>query len=575
MAYLAVISEDGGYETCYVSFKDKVVADGALQALPTVTPDTNQFTAGTPTLNDETTVVNGISHPPSTLLTFVLTAASNTAGAISAVVVDYTTVKGDGAQRFKVKRTTDAETETDGAVSTVGTVGPQGPAGGSTFSDPLVVNVTATAAGDGTGVIGATATFAEIANNETLTVSSPRVSDDYIPSLKVSLPPATLGKILIGHIGDTGTVMIPAISSGELIDNGNTSTIIPANTDFTLTCTTAGEWEVECKGRYTKETDISPTINSYLAARRPVVLPPGYFDLGSPIVMGLYSGQSIVGAGRTDVLIHADQDKSGHSTRLIYTDTAATGLPAITLWGSELDIENFSIYGVTPTDDASPPAQKAGAAILLKTIPSDGLGDGKIRAKGIGIFGFTMGVQIGELETDFNADVSLWENMVFRNVESCVFQKATQALEHTWEKCQFRHDCTYAFNIAGGGHLVCRDSLVSRGLEFIHFCGEASSANNPGRNSLTYRTGKNQRNIVIDHLKVDALATASDGYSHIGCTAPLPTDGARVYFIRPTIAGTDAWTEGSIDDGISLTIENPSYASTSVTPFTVSAVAEP
>ena len=102
MNIVGVITKSDGFTKCYVSFKDLVASDGALQATPTVTSsDTDAFTVSGAALNSTQTTINSVVHPTSTLLTFTVTAtgSSDLSGVIS---VEYETPLRDGKTCFRV-----------------------------------------------------------------------------------------------------------------------------------------------------------------------------------------------------------------------------------------------------------------------------------------------------------------------------------------------------------------------------------------------------------------------------------------------------------------------------------------
>lgn len=93
---LAVVSGADGFDTCYVSFKGVVAADGAIVGTPTVTSlDTSLIAITGEALNSVETVVNGVTHAAGELLTFVATAQAAANADVRIKVISITAKRKD------------------------------------------------------------------------------------------------------------------------------------------------------------------------------------------------------------------------------------------------------------------------------------------------------------------------------------------------------------------------------------------------------------------------------------------------------------------------------------------------
>jgi len=542
MSYLCVITEDAGFETCKVSLVDVVAANGAIVGSVVVTSSSSNFVVGTATLNTGgNEVYNGITHAQDTLLTFTVTALSSTAGEVADITVDWTTTTAAGQDTFPVKRSS-LSYPSNQPTATPGTT-------------PAVVGaaiitqaVTSTADGLLLGAINSNTTLA------TVTSSS--------AAYQASLPVSVVGTVIRGTSDSTGFDMIIKSGSGDLIGGYYAIFTVPVSSSWTATCTLAGRWDIEVVGNYVEGANIQPIVQSFLYAELPVIIPSGYYYLSAPVEFPYLSGQSMKGQGRSDILIGLSSSAAdGISTRLRYTGST---YPAITLRGSEIDIGNFTLLGETPNPDTPPTPAVGSVAVLMssdKAGSSSSLGPGKVDAHGIGIYAFETGLKLGETAAEVNNDICLWERMIFRNCTAAVQIVGNFAMEHTFTKCQFRHELTYAFDILGGGHVTIRDSFVAKPMEFLHF------------DTGFDQVGVNNRVYAVEYLKVDSQATASGGPFNLIVVESGAGNRAEVTFVRPQVSAlyvTDTWSEGNIDDSMTCTIIDPAYTATVVTPFTVS-----
>ena len=317
---------------------------------------------------------------------------------------------------------------------------------------------------------------------------------------------------------------------------------------------------------YVPGMDIADILQSELDDYRPINIPLSYYNITENITTPYRSGGSLCGAGRTDVLIAADGTYSGLSTRIRCLGNALTGA-ALTIRGSEFELHNITLLGAT-THPTIPPAQAAGSAILISN-DSDGggqnLGAGKHEIDGIGLYGWTTGVQIGEDEAGNSNDHCHFSRMKFRNNTNSVWVKNTQAIGHVFSECEWRHETTYAIRVSAGGHLHVENSLVAHGgLVFFYFDGTSNNGDVvPYEN---YRVGANARLHKVSNLKVDD--------QHAGlfkCVETTHSNNACVHFDYLQVSGDDAWSIGNIDDSMGLTFTNCHYK-TEPTQFTVSAL---
>lgn len=103
--YLAIVTADTGFETAYVSFKDRVARDGALSGTPTVTVTGSVFSISNTALNGTTQIApDGVSHAAGELLSFRVTAATGSDGVVETVSVAFTTALTDGQLDYSVKK---------------------------------------------------------------------------------------------------------------------------------------------------------------------------------------------------------------------------------------------------------------------------------------------------------------------------------------------------------------------------------------------------------------------------------------------------------------------------------------
>lgn len=297
--------------------------------------------------------------------------------------------------------------------------------------------------------------------------------------------------------------------------------------------------------------DISLIIQEMLNRKMPVYIPRGYYYLDHPILFPYVSGSTLVGANISGLKIGLSTGRlAGNTTRLRYRDINRTGKPCITLQGSEHTLTGFNLLGTTPRTPPLRPHNPIG--ILQDNTGGSGLGSGKTTCQHVGIFGFTTGLQIGTTPDGHNNDISSWIGMAFENCDNAIGIKNTFAMEHTFNKCQFRLDLKRAFNISGGGHQVIRDCDVLSPMTFLHFNGE---------NPFKYRTGPNNRKYKVEMLKVDSQATRGKDGRQFRLVEATHNNYAWVSFSDLSVGGDYEWSEGVYAANMKFTNVDECYTS--------------
>lgn len=105
MTVLATITDDVGFETCYVSLKTLVAIDGAIVGTPAIaSSNPSAISVSDPALNTIEAIYNGTTHAIGELFTFKASTAAGNSGSHTQVEVTVETAKRIRSACYRIEK---------------------------------------------------------------------------------------------------------------------------------------------------------------------------------------------------------------------------------------------------------------------------------------------------------------------------------------------------------------------------------------------------------------------------------------------------------------------------------------